>query len=325
MKHITLEQRYEIQSLLKAGYTQKDIAKAIDKSESSISREIKRNKDLRGCSYKATTAQNKYRKRLLEKPKYTRFTDAIKENVEELLAEDLSPEQVVGRCKKLNKEVVSHETIYQHIWSDKKKGGELYMHLRRRGRKNKKRGSSRAGRGFIPDRIGIEKRPKVVDEKTRFGDLEVDTIIGKDHQGAIVTINSRATGMLKMKKVEKRTAELVSLTIEELLQDWKPFVETITADNGKEFAMHQKISESLDIDFYFANPYHSWERGANENLNGLIRQYLPKKTDFSTITDAEIQRVEDKLNNRPRKRLNFETPLEAMEKLLFNQEIAFMA
>jgi IS30 family transposase len=325
MKHITLEQRYEIQSLLKAGYTQKDIAKAIDKSESTISREIKRNKDLRGCGYKATTAQNKYRKRLLEKPKHIRFTEAIKQNVEELLAEDLSPEQVVGLYKKLNKEVVSHETIYQHIWSDKKKGGELYTHLRRRGRKNKKRGSSRAGRGFIPDRIGIEKRPKVVDEKIRFGDLEVDTIIGKDHQGAIVTINSRATGMLKMKKVEKRTAEQVSLAIEELLQDWKPFVETITADNGKEFAMHQRISESLNIDFYFANPYHSWERGANENLNGLIRQYFPKKTDFSTITDAEIQRVEDKLNNRPRKRLNFETPLESMEKLLFNQEIAFMA
>lgn len=219
---------------------------------------------------------------------------------------------------------MSHETIYQHVWDDKKKGGELYSHLRRRGRKNKKRGSKRAGRGFIPNRIGIEQRPEVVDDKTRFGDLEIDTIIGKDHQGAIVTINSRASGMLKMKKVKNRTAEEVSKATEELLKDWVPYINTITADNGKEFAMHQRIAENLNVEFYFANPYHSWERGANENLNGLIRQYFPKKTDFETITNRRIQEIEDRLNNRPRKRLNFETPSERMEKLLFNSEIAFV-
>lgn len=219
---------------------------------------------------------------------------------------------------------MSHETIYQHVWDDKKKGGELYSHLRRRGRKNKKRGSKRAGRGFIPNRIGIEQRPEVVDDKTRFGDLEIDTIIGKDHQGAIVTINSRASGMLKMKKVKNRTAEEVSKATEELLKDWVPYINTITADNGKEFAMHQRIAENLNVEFYFANPYHSWERGANENLNGLIRQYFPKKTDFETITNRRIQEIEDRLNNRPRKRLNFETPSERMDKLLFNSEIAFV-
>ena len=324
MKHITLEQRYEIQSLLKADYSQKAIAKAIGKNESTISREIKRNKDKRGCGYKATTAQRKYQKRLFEKPKHVHLTDEIRINIEELIKGDLSPEQIVGRCKKLGRTTVSHETIYQHVWDDKKKGGELYSHLRRRGRKNKKRGSKRAGRGFIPNRIGIEQRPEVVDDKTRFGDLEIDTIIGKDHQGAIVTINSRASGMLKMKKVKNRTAEEVSKATEELLKDWVPYINTITADNGKEFAMHQRIAENLNVEFYFANPYHTWERGANENLNGLIRQYFPKKTDFETITNRRIQEIEDRLNNRPRKRLNFETPSERMDKLLFNSEIAFV-
>ena len=323
MGHITLEQRYEIQSMINANFSNKAIAAAIEKSESTISREIRRNCDRRSGRYKASTAQRKYEKRQKEKTKHIRFTTEMKDEVETLLREDLSPEQVVGKRRKEALPCVSHERIYQHIWEDQRRGGKLYTHLRRRGRKYKKRGAKRAGRGFIPNRIGIEKRPKIVDKKTRFGDLEIDTIIGKNHQGAIVTINSRASGMLKMKKVANRTAEKVAYATQELLQDWLPFLETITADNGKEFALHQEIAESLNIDFYFANPYCSWERGANENLNGLIRQYFPKKTDFSTITDQQIQRVEDKLNNRPRKRLNFETPLEAMGNLLFNNKIAF--
>lgn len=324
MEHITLGQRYEIQSMLNTGSTNREIAAAIGKSESAISREIRRNRDKRSNGYKAETAQRKYQKRQRKKPKHIGFTDEIKQKVEELINDDLSPEQIAGRRKKEGLACVSHERIYQHVCDDKKKGGELYTHLRRRGRKNKKRGAKRAGRGFIPNRVGIEKGPKVVEEKTRFGDLEIDTVIGKDHQGAIVTINSRATGMLKMKKVKNRTAGEVTSASQELLGDWLPFLETITADNGKEFAQHQKISESLNVDFYFANPYHSWERGANENLKGLVRQYFPKKTDFSTITDQQIQEVENKLNNRPRKRLNFETPLEAMDELLFNQKIAFV-
>lgn len=323
MGHITLEQRYEIQSMRKAGFSQKSIAKAIGKSESTVCRELQRNSDKRGCGYSALTAQRKYEKRMAEKPKHIRFTIDIKKDVEALINEDLSPEQIVGRRKRQGLPCISHETIYLHIWDDKKRGGQLYTHLRRRGRKNKRRGANRAGRGFIPNRVGIEKRPKVVDDKTRFGDLEIDTIIGKNHKGAIVTINSRASGMLKMKKIENRTAQQVCAATQELLEDWLPFLKTITADNGKEFALHQEISDALNVDFYFANPYHSWERGANENLNGLIRQYFPKKTDFSTINDKRIKEVEAKLNNRPRKRLNFETPLERMDKLLFNKEIAF--
>jgi len=219
---------------------------------------------------------------------------------------------------------VSVESIYLHIWEDKKNKGSLYKHLRRKGRRYNKRGLLKTGRGQIADRVGIEKRPAVVCQKRRFGDLEADTIVGKDHKGAIVTLNDRASGMLKMRKTATREAAEVENAIYEMLEEWIPYINTITSDNGKEFAEHKSIAEKCQIDFYFANPYSPWERGANENLNGLVRQYFPKKTDFSNITDREIKRIETKLNNRPRKRYNFETPLEVMDKLLFNSEVAFI-
>ncbi len=324
MSHITLEQRYEIQAMVNNEYSQKEIAIALGKSESAISRELKRNKDRRSGKYIASTAQIKYDKRQKEKPKHKRFTLEMQKTVEKLLRRKYSPEQITGRLKKKGLSWVSHECIYLHIWEDKKKGGELYTHLRRKGRKYKKRGAKRAGRGFIPNRVDISNRPKIVDAKTRFGDLEIDTVIGKNHKGALVTINSRASGMLKMGKVATREAKEVAKAAKELLSDWLPYLKTITADNGKEFALHQEIAESLNIDFYFARPYHSWERGANENLNGLIRQYFPKKTDFSKIDEKEIIDVEKQLNNRPRKRFNFATPQEIMDKLLFNKKVAFV-
>jgi len=152
----------------------------------------------------------------------------------------------------------------------------LYLRLRTAGKRYRKRGIKKDSRGIIPDRKSIEDRPKVVALKERFGDLEIDTIIGKNHKGAIVTINDRATGVLKMKRIASKESELVKQATIELLQDCKPFINTITSDNGKEFAQHQEISLALKIDFYFANPYSPWERGANENINGLIRQYIPK-------------------------------------------------
>ena len=148
----------------------------------------------------------------------------------------------------------------------------------------------------------------------------IDTIIGQNHQGAIVTINDRASGMLKMKKLNGKDAKELAIETVDILQEWKPFLQTITADNGKEFADHKFISEALGIKFYFARPYHSWERGSNENLNGLIRQYIPKKTDFSTITDEYVHYVETELNNRPRKRHNFETP----NYILNQKKVAFI-
>ena len=197
---------------------------------------------------------------------------------------------------------MSPERIYQHIWLDKAAKGDLHTHLRRQGRKYRKRGSSKDSRGIIKDRTSIDQRPDIVDKRERFGDLEVDLIIGKNHKQAILTINdraeSRASGMLKMKKVESKEAQVVTEAIIELLTDWKPYINTITADNGKEFAGHKFVAEELNIDYYFAHPYHSWERGSNENLNGLIRQYFKKGSDFSKLTPADIKRVEIKLNTR---------------------------
>jgi IS30 family transposase len=300
-----------------SNYSQKAIALAIGKDKSVVSRELKRNSDGRNGEYKSDLAERKCRERHKRKRKSSKFTAPMQDKVETLLREDYSPEQVVGFLKQEGTACVSHERIYQHIWADKKRGGNLYKHLRTKGKRYRKRGAAKDKRGLICNKVSIEERPEVVEKKSRFGDLEIDTVIGKNHQGAIVTINDRATGMLKMKKIPKKEAALVKEAALELLQEWKPLIHTITSDNGKEFALHQDIAKELGIQFYFAHPYHSWERGANENLNGLIRQYIPKKTDLEDISDQFIADIQDKLNNRPRKRLNFKSPNQAFLKVAF--------
>lgn len=324
MSHITSEQRYAISMMLGIGYSQTQIAKTIGKNKSVVCREIKRNSDIRSGEYRYTLAQKKCLKRHQEKRKKIYFTDEVKSNINNLLLEDYSPEQIVGTLKKQGKEYVSIERIYQYIWKDKKCKGSLYLHLRNQGRKYRKRGAQKDKRGIIKDRVGIEKRPQIVEKRERFGDLEVDLIIGKNHHQALLTINDRASGMVKINKVASKDAEVVSRTIVEALNDWMPYIKTITADNGKEFAHHKTVSEQLNIDYYFARPYHSWERGSNENINGLIRQYFKKSSNFSDITDSQIKEVENKLNLRPRKRFNFENPIFVMEKLLFNDKVAFI-
>jgi len=307
--------------MLKSGYKQIEISRAIGKDKSVISRELKRNSDARNGKYRDDLANRKYAKRQKEKHKHIRFTPSIKGEVEALLKKDYSPEQVVGTLKKEGKEYVSIECIYQHIWQDKKNKGDLYLHLRRQGRKYRKRGANKDSRGIIKNRVSIDKRPKEVEKRNRFGDLEADLIIGKNHKEAIVTVNDRASGVLKMKKVKSKEAKVVSQAIKEMLEDWIPYLHTITSDNGKEFAEHQNIAELLSIDYYFAHPYHSWERGSNENLNGLIRQYIPKKADFKKLTCEYIKSIEKKLNTRPRKRFNYENPIFVMNQYLFNKKL----
>lgn len=314
MGHLTTEQRYTIAAMQKAGYRQSAIASAINKDKSVVSRELRRNCDARSGEYRADLAQRKYELRQKQKPKHQRFTVEIQEYVEAKLSEQYSPEQIVGAAKLAGKACVSHERIYQHIWEDKRAQGVLYQQLRSRGKRYRKRGNQKDSRGKIKERIGISERPEIVEERERFGDLEIDTIIGKGHKGAIVTINDRATGMLIMRKLAGKNAEELAQKAIEALRPWKEGLHTITSDNGKEFASHQQIADSLGIDFYFADPYHSWQRGSNENLNGLIRQYIPKKTDFSTISEAYIHQIETKLNNRPRKRFKFLTPLQVAKK-----------
>lgn len=322
MSHINQEQRYAIFQMLRQGKKQKEIAEFIGRDKSVISRELRRNCDKRDNTYDYSMAQRKYEKRKKEKPKRERFTPKVLAYVEKCLKNDFSPEQIVGEAKIRGIPCVSHETIYKHVWVDKKQGGELHTHLRRQGRRYRKRGNSKDSRGIITGRIDISQRPQVVEKKERFGDFEIDTVIGKNHQGALVTINDRATGLVRIRKVETKEADIVAKVTIKALRKFKNIMHTITADNGKEFAQHAKISKELDVGFYFARPYHSWERGANENINGLIRQYFPKGTDFSTITDEKVQMVEDKLNNRPRKRLDYLSPNTIFKQL---KKVAFAA
>lgn len=308
MSHLSQEQRYVISAMKKSGKNQTEIARVIGKNKSVVSRELSRNKNSTAGEYDAASAQKSYQSRLITKAKASYFTADISAYVDSQLAKKYSPEQIVGVAQKEGYSCVSTERIYQYIWTDKNRGGELYKNLRTEGKRYRKRGSEKDRRGIIKNRVSIDERPKEVEKKERIGDLEIDTIIGKDHKGAILTINDRVAGVVKIKKLNGKNAHELALSTIEVLQDWKPFLKTITADNGKEFAEHELISKELGIDFFFAHPYHSWERGANENLNGLIRQYIPKKTDFDTIDDQFINWVEDEINNRPRKRFEFETP-----------------
>lgn len=325
MSHLTLSQRYEISILNEQKLPKSIIADRIGKNKSTIYRELKRNSDERSGQYKADLAEKKCKLRHSIKNKNITFTKEIEDFVRAYLEQDYSPEQIVGYAHRINKPCVSVERIYQFVWQDKKKEGLLYKHLRTRGKKYKKRANLNNQRGQIVGRVDITQRPKVVDKKERFGDLEIDLVIGANHKGALLTINDRATGMLKMKYIESKEAKVIQENTIEILEEWMPFIHTITSDNGKEFANHTKIAEQLNIDYFFAKPYHSWERGANENLNGLVRQYFPKKTNFDLIQQSQVKRAEEILNNRPRKRYNYLTPNEVFVNAINNNGIvAFM-
>lgn len=325
MAHLTLEQRYKIEAYQHAGKSISETADYIGKHKSVISRELKRNSDQRNGLYKAKLADKKTSLRHEIKRKFCKFSADIEVDMLYSLSLDYSPEQVVGRAKLEGKKMISTETIYQYIWHEKRKGGTLYQCLRTKGKRYRKRGHLKDNRGLLAHRIDISMRPAIVDTKSRIGDLEIDLVIGKNHKGALLTINDRATGFLFMDKIENKEASSVKAKTIELLQDWMPLIKTITSDNGKEFAHHMEIANALKIDFYFAKPYHSWERGANENLNGLIRQYFPKKSDFDLITKSQTQQTIHILNNRPRKRFGYKTPEEVFAEKINNlAKVAFI-
>jgi IS30 family transposase len=305
-KQLTYEQRIEIYILLKAGFNQTKIAELIGVSKSTISREITRNTGLKG--YRPNQANQRALERRQHADKHVHFTDDVKTAVKKLLKQKWSPEQISGRLKKDKKPFVSHETIYQFIIDDQRNGGELYKHLRLGRKKRRKRIKSNSRQGQIPNRVSIDERPAIVDNKERVGDWEIDTIVGKNHKGALVTAVERKMKFSCMRHVPKKEASLVAAALIDMLKPYKRLVHTLTSDNGKEFSEHEKIAEALQANFYFAHPYSSWERGLNENTNGLIRQYFPKKTCLLNVSDQYVSLVQDSLNERPRKTLNFDTP-----------------
>ena len=315
-KQLYYEQRIEIHALLKAGCNYTKIAQIIGVSKSTVCREIKRNTGQRG--YRPIQANQRALERRHNAIKNVRFTDELKEEVTKRLELDWSPEQISGWLKKNDKPYVSHETIYQFIIDDQANGGELYKHLRRARKKRRKRIKNSGRRGQIPNRVSIELRDPIVESKERVGDWEIDTIIGKNHKGALVTAVERKTKFSCIRHVSQKEAALVAKALIEMLSPFKELVHTITADNGKEFSEHEKIAAALEAQFYFAHPYSSWERGLNENTNGLIRQYFPKKTSLAYVDKKDAVAVQNKLNNRPRKTINFATP----GQLFFNSLVA---
>ena len=306
-KQLTSEQRYTISVLLQNRTKQKEIAKAINVSPSTVSREIRRNSGVRG-RYNWETAQANAVQTKRKKPGNHSINKDVMEEVKHLLVtEQWSPEQISGVLAKDGK-YSSHETIYRMIRKDKAEGGTLYKHCRH---KLKRRARPVGGRRIsIPNRTSISERPAEVDGK-RFGDFEMDTIVGRGNHGAIVTLIERSTNMLFMRKLKKgKNAKELARTVIHLLSPFKEHVKSITTDNGTEFACHEMIGKSLGDTICFADPYASWQKGAIENANGLIRQYVPKTETFEHVSHQQITKYSKKINIRPRKKLEFKTPHE---------------
>jgi transposase, IS30 family len=312
-QHLTLERRSQINALLSNGFLQFEIANSLKVSASTISREVRRNKGERGYQYQQANKMATER-RYTASNQPTRMTPEVIKIVEEKLREKWSPEQISGRLA-LQNILVSHETIYLHIWKDKGSGGTLYKNLRHSGKKYNRRSSSKAGRGCIPERVDITERPAIVEAKSRLGDWEGDTIVGAKQQGAILSLVDRKSKFTLLAKLEAKTAKNVVKAAKKCFkQEPKAVAKTITFDNGKEFSAHKKITKAVGASCYFATPYRSWERGLNEHTNGLVRQYLPKSTNFLKVPAGEIKKIENQLNDRPRKILNYLTPREVFQK-----------
>ncbi|MBM3150904.1 MAG: IS30 family transposase [Chloroflexi bacterium] len=287
------------------GFSPSKIAAEVGVHRATIGRELKRNEGERG--YRPKQAHEKAMQRRAQgKPRIGAESWAV---VEEKLRQDWSPEQISGWLQKNHNVQVSHEWIYQHVLADKRAGGDLSSHLRCQ-KKRRKRYGKPDYRGKLPNRVSIEERPAIVEQRERLGDWEADTLIGKGRRGALVSLVERKSRFTLLQPVDQCLANLVSQAMLSLLEPLAGKVFTITGDNGKEFANHAQIAAVLKIAFYFAHPYSAWERGTNENTNGLIRQYFPKNTNFSDTTFKEALAVADKLNQRPRKCLDFLTPFE---------------
>ena len=309
---INKENRFEIYELKHSGLSIRKMAGAIGKHPSTISRELRRNIGLKG--YRPDQASAKADARTKISKKFIKMTSGLIEKIETMLQQDWSPEQISGVLKKEGIKI-SHERIYQHIWADKKLGGTLYKYLRHGHKKRYRKRGAKEKRGQIKNKVSIHDRPKIVDDKGRIGDWEIDLVVGKNHKWFIITVVERVSKYTLTALSEYKDSSSILRAVVKLLNPLKAVVHSITSDNGKEFADHEDIAKALETKFFFADAYASWQRGLNENTNGLLRQYFPKKSCFASISEAMLKFVQQKLNNRPRKTLNFVSPLQ-----IFSQE-----
>jgi transposase, IS30 family len=310
--HLTMEEREVISQRHFAGESNRAIARRIGRSASTIGRELARNAAADG-TYSAWGAQQQSTARRRERPRIRKMDEAVTNTyVRMRLTQRWSPDQIAGRLKREHpqdrRRQISHQTIYDWIKHDDDRAHWQSL-LRRGGRRR----PAQDRRGKLPASVSIADRPRIVDTRRRFGDWEGDTIVGKRHCGGLVTLNERKSGFLITRKVKDRTARRVRRAITQRLSELpSSLCRTLTLDNGKEFSEHEALADRLDLGIYFAEPYKSWQRGSNENTNGLLRQFFPKGTDFRHIGWQTIAEATDLINNRPRKRLNYQTPNEVL-------------
>ena len=317
MKHLTLEQRYALKAYLECGKTKRETADLLGVDRSTVYREINRNSSKRG-NYNPNFAHELAEERKERFCKCRKFNHAKQKLIDTWIKEEQwSPEQIKGYCDKNGIEMVSHERIYQYVRADKANGGDMYKFLRHR---LKHRNRPVSGKHeVIKNKVSIEDRPEAINNKERFGDWEIDLIVGKDNKGAMVTAVERQTAMIMIRKLENgKNADSLADTVIQMLLPYKNVVRSITSDNGSEFARHERITQMLQANFYFAHPYASWERGLSEYSNKLIRQYIPKQSNFNNFENEFIKQVQYKINRRPRKNLDFRTP-----KDVFFNSVAF--
>lgn len=313
--HLTYGTRCQIYALKKSGLSIRGVARLLGVSCSTVSRELRRNGGRRG--YRMKQAQRyalSRRRKASSRPR--KLTAERWSWIESKLRLQWSPEQISGRLRREGGAWVGKTWIYHQVWKDRAQGGTLYRHLRRRGKKANRRGRCEAGRGLIPGRVDIAERPAVVESKSRVGDWELDTIIGARHRGALVSMVDRCSKFTFLCRVGRKTSSAVGGAILSCLRPVSTLAHTLTADNGKEFAGHREVAWGLSAGFYFARPYHSWERGLNEHTNGLVRQYFPKGTDFTGVGDARVGQIQALLNGRPRRVLGYRTPAEVFGEAL---------
>ncbi len=319
-EHFSFFDRSEIQFGLEHGRSRRAIARILERSPSAIGREIRRNLNKKG-EYIALNAQELYQARQkattrTHKLEHRPLRDYVKEKLEEDWSPETIAETLVLNYPEDARMRVSHETIYQYVYADKRQGGELYSHLRQGRKQRRKRGGSKGNRGSIKNRVSIQERPRIVDSQERIGDWEGDTVIGRGHKRPMATFVDRKSLYTTAEFMEdKRAASLNEAALRAFGHIPRTARATLTLDNGKEFAWHERLAPALGLDIYFAHPYSSNERAINENTNGLIRQYFPKGTDFTTITNEQLKQAIEKLNNRPRAKLAYRTPKEVLEKL----------
>lgn len=308
---LTSEERYALTTLRRQGYTMRGIARALGRAPSTISREIRRNRRKDG-GYRAFTADQRARARRSRSRRNQRFTKADWAIVLACLKQEWSPEQIAGRLRKDGVLRISHESIYRHIWLDKKRGGTRYTLLRQAGKKRRKRYGAYDSRGRLAGKRHISERPTTVENRTELGHWEIDTVLGTG-KPCIVTLVERSTGYVMVGKMRARTvAELNRATLALISRAPLP-VHTITADNGTEFHGYADLEAATGVRFFFATPHHSWERGSSENANGLIRQYLPKRTSMARLPQHRCDAIAERLNTRPRKRYDYRSPQEEYE------------